>query len=371
MNNVRIEAEHIAFSYGGPPALQEITLSIEAGELFAVVGHSGSGKTTLLRIMAGLEQPSSGTILINGSCVNDIPMHQRNVGMVFQNFSLWPHMSVYENIVFGIPRKELRSEKIQARIARLLGILGIAETRDVRPDCLSIGQQQRVALARALMTEPRLLLLDDPFSNLEHELRMQMRRDLRTLQRKLGITVLFVTHDLEDAFSIADRMAVLGHGKILQIGTPVAIYDFPNSVEVARFVGLENFLPGSVRHGNQQLIEFCSEDLGILRWAAPDRPPEGPSTLSIRPNALHICPIDSFRDGRYAWLEGSIETSEFLGETVRYHVAVGNTRLSIKHPHFLGSPATPSGTPVLIGFDPLHARLFPGTGTPAESSAQD
>lgn len=366
MNNVRIEADRIIFSYGGTPILLNINLNIEAGELFAVVGPSGSGKTTLLRVMAGLEQPSSGAILINGTNVNDIPMSKRNVGMVFQNLSLWPHMTVYENIVFGVSNNDLRDEMVKARVEKILAILNIAETRDVRPDFLSVGQQQRVALARALMTEPRLLLLDDPFSNLEQGLRMQMRRDLRTLQRKLAITTLFVTHDLEDAFSIADRVAVVGHGNIQQIGTPTAIYDFPNSIDVARFVGVENFFHGTVKHIDNQFIEFFSHNLGFLRWPMRERPPEGFSVLSIRPNALHICPIDSFRDGRYSWLEGIIDTSEFLGEVVRYHVAIGNTTLSIKHPHSLGSPVTPSGTPVLVGFDPTHARVFPAPeGHPA------
>ena len=359
MNNVRIEADNIVFSYGEPRVLRNINLSIEAGELFAVVGPSGSGKTTLLRVIAGLEQPSTGSILINGMNVNDIPLAQRNVGMVFQNFSLWPHMTVFDNVAFGVSQHDLRGETVKACVDRILAILDIDETRDTRPAFLSAGQQQRVALARALVTEPRLLLLDDPFSNLEYELRVQMRHDLRILQRKLGITTILVTHDLEDALCIADRLAVVTHGTIRQIGNPTALYDFPNSIEVARFVGVENFIPGTLRYIESQFIEFFSPDIGTLRWLMRDRPPEGPSMLSIRPHALHICPIDSFRDGRYSWIEGSILTSEFLGEVIRYQVAIGNTCLSVKQPHFLGSAATPTGTPVLVGFDPARARIFP------------
>jgi len=361
MNNVRIEADNIAFSYGEPRVLRNISLSIEAGELFAVVGPSGSGKTTLLRVIAGLEQPSTGSILINGTNVNDIPLVQRKVGMVFQNFSLWPHMTVFENVAFGMGGHDLRGESEKERVERILAALDIGETRNVRPGFLSTGQQQRVALARALVTEPRLLLLDDPFSNLEHGLRVQMRNDLRSLQRKLGITTILVTHDLEDALSIADRLAVVVHGTIRQIGNPTAIYDFPNAIEVARFVGVENFIPGALRHVESQLIEFSSPDIGVLRWPMRDRPPEGPSVLSIRPHTLQLCPIDSFRDGRYSWIEGTIVTSEFLGEVVRYQVAIGTTYLSVKQTHFPGSPATPSGTSVLLGFDPSRARIFPAS----------
>ena len=362
MNNVRIEADDIVFSYGDAPVLRHVSVSVEAGELFAVVGPSGSGKTTLLRVIAGLEQPAAGSILVNGTEVNDIPLPQRSVGMVFQDFSLWPHMTVFENIAFGMAHHTPRAETVHACVERILGMLGIAETRDLRPTRLSVGQQQRVALARALVTEPRLLLLDDPFSNLEQELRMQMRHDLRALQRRLGITTLFVTHDLEDALGIADRIAVVVHGTICQVGTPTALYDFPSSIEVARFVGVENFLPGIIRHVESQLVEFLSPDIGVLRWPMREKPAEGGSVLSIRPHALHICPIDSFRDGRYAWLEGNILTSEFLGEVVRYQVAIGSAAVSVKQPHFLGAPVTPAGTPVLVGFDPARARIFPAQG---------
>lgn len=371
MNSVRIEADNIAFSYGEPRVLRDINLSIEACELFAVVGPSGSGKTTLLRVLAGLEQPSHGSIRLNGVDVRDIPVAGRNVGMVFQNFALWPHMTVFENIAFGHPSAQSSgTETVEARIEKLLAILDITETRAAHPAQLSIGQQQRVALARALVHEPRLLLLDDPFSNVEQELRKQMRHDLRTLQRKLGITTILVTHALEDALSIADRLAVVVHGTIRQIGSPTTIYDFPNSIDVARFVGVENFLAGTLRHVERHMIEFASPDIGTLRWPMRDRPAEGPSVLSIRPHALHLCPIDSFRDGRYSWIEGDVVASEFLGEVVRYRIAIGNAELSVKQPHYLGATATPAGTPVLIGFDPSRARIFP-VGKNADMSTRE
>ncbi len=360
MNDIRIEADGIAFSYGEPRVLSNISLSVEAGELFACVGPSGAGKSTLLRVIAGLEQPSTGRILINGVDVNDIASAERSVGMVFQNFALWPHMTVFENIAFGAsPRSASGSLPVDARVERLLALLDIVETRDARPACLSTGQQQRVALARALITEPRLLLLDDPFSNVEQGLREQLRHDLRHLQRKLGITAILVTHDLDDAFSIADRVAVIIRGTIRQIGSPTALYDFPNSVDVARFVGVENFIRGALTHADFPFIEFRSPEIGLLRWPMRDRPLAGEALLSIRPHALRLCPIDSFRDGRYSWIEGVVSASEFLGEAVRYRVAIGALELAIKQAHFPGAPTTPPGTAVLIGFDPARARLFP------------
>ena len=366
MNSVTIEVRKLDFSYGAKPVLRDINLCIDAGEMFAVLGPSGAGKTSLLRLLAGLERPSAGTIRINKTDVFDIPPMQRNVGMVFQNFSLWPHMSVFENVAFGVAEGKFKGRELKTRVDKILEMLDIAETRDVRPDCLSGGQQQRAAMARALVTEPRLLLLDDPFSNLEYELRVQMRHDLRLLQRRLGITSILVTHNQEDALSIADRVAVVVDGSIKQIGTPAAIYDFPASIEVARFVGVENFLHGVVKHIDRHLIEFFSDDIGYHRWPIPrEMPPEGPSILSIRPHALHIAPVDSFRDGRYSWLEGVIRTSEFLGEVVRYQVDIGAVSVSVNQAHFSGSLLTPSGTPVLVGFDPSRARLFSAT---AESS---
>jgi iron(III) transport system ATP-binding protein len=362
MNKVTIEARNLDFSYATRPILRKVNLCIEAGELFAVLGPSGSGKTTLLRLFAGLERPSAGNILINRTDVFDIPPSQRNVGMVFQNFSLWPHMSVFENVAFGIVDRKIKGAELKKRVDTILAMLNIAETSEVRPDCLSGGQQQRVALARALVTEPRLLLLDDPFSNLEDELKRQMRQDLRLLQRRLGITSILVTHDQEDALSIADRVAVIANGTVQQVGTPAALYDFPNSIEVARFVGVANFLPGVVKHLENQLIEFHAPDIGYLRWPiSRDMPPEGQAILSIRSHALHIAPIDSFRDGRYSWLEGIIRGSEFLGELVRYQVDVGAVGISVNQAHFSGSPITPSGTPVLVGFDPARARIFPAS----------
>ena len=361
MNKVRIEARNICFAYGGPCILRDINLGIEAGELFALVGPSGAGKSTLLRVLAGLESPSAGSLQINGQRVDDIPPGRRQVGVMLQSLSLWPHMNVFENVAFNVTPESLHGETVRERVERMLAMLGISDTREAMPVHLSAGQQQRVALARALVSEPRLLLLDDPFSNLEYELRVQMRQDLRSLQRKLQITTILVTHDLEDALCLADRLAVMVQGSIRQTGSPAAVYDFPNSIEVARFVGVENLIAGELRRCAPDAAEFFSPDLGTLRWPARPYAGEGPVVLGVRPHAITLAPIDSFRDGRYSWLEGSIVTSELLGERVRYQVAVGSLMLSVRQMHLLGSPVTPPGTPVLLGLDPSWLRLFPAS----------
>ncbi len=363
MDRVTIEALNLAFAYDAKPVLRNVSLRVEAGELFTVLGPSGSGKTTLLRLLAGLERASQGSLKINGIEVQDNPPAGRAVGMVFQNFALWPHMSVFDNVAFALDERAGQAGKIKERVEAMLDLLEIAHKRDARPDHLSLGQQQRVALARALVTEPRMLLLDDPFSNLESELRLQMRRDLRRLQRRLGITTILVTHDQDDALSISDRVALLADGVVQQIGTPAAIYDFPATVAVARFVGVTNFLAGQLRRIDSSTIEFDSPYIGRHVWPATRQAKtDGPVVLSVRPHALRIQPVDSFRDGRYAWLEGRIQTSEFLGESVRYQVEVGGIMLSVNQPHFTGAQVLPYGTAILVGFEPSQARLFADPG---------
>lgn len=365
MEPVTIEAQQLAFSYDEKPVLREINLSIAAGELFTILGPSGAGKSTLLRLLAGLDQPRAGSLRINGVAAGEQQAANQTVGMVFQHFALWPHMTVFSNVAFALDERRLSAAALRERVEAMLRQLDIEHKQHAHPDQLSTGQQQRVALARALVTAPRILLLDDPFSNLESELRLQMRQDLRQLQRRLGITTVLVTHDQDDAFSISDRVAVLADGIIQQVGTPAAIYDFPASIAVARFIGATNFIPGHLRRVDEYALRFDSPDIGTCTWSAA-RPvrEEGEVVLCIRPHALRIQPVDSFRDGRYIWLEGQIQGSEFQGESIRYQVAVGNILLSIKQAHFTGNPSIPNGTPVLAGFDPCQARLFANPGVP-------
>ena len=242
-----VAIEQVSFSYGANLIIDNVSLDIAKGEFFAFLGPSGSGKTTLLRLIAGFGIPSSGRILIDEKDVTHLAPWSRNVGMVFQNYALWPHMTVSKNVAFGLERRRLPKAEIRRKVADVLQLVGLTEFADRRPAQLSGGQQQRVALARTLVIEPTVLLLDEPLSNLDAKLRIEMRSELRQLQQKVGITTVYVTHDQEDANSVADRIAVLDRGRIQQVGTPIELYDHPASRFVAGFLGTANMIDGEVQ----------------------------------------------------------------------------------------------------------------------------
>ena len=218
MKKVAVECSGIGLSYGSTEVLKDVTLRIEPGEFFALLGPSGSGKSTLLRLIAGFVQHSRGSLLVDGKDITGVPPHARNIGMVFQSYALWPHMTVYDNVAFGLVERGRPRDEVRRRTEAALDLVGLHAYAQRRPNQLSGGQQQRVALARTVNIEPQVLLLDEPLSNLDKNLRVQMRRELLALQRKLGITTIFVTHDQEEAMTTADRMAVLDGGVVQQIG---------------------------------------------------------------------------------------------------------------------------------------------------------
>ena len=218
MTKVRVEFHDIALAFGRTQVLRDIDLVIEPGEFFALLGPSGSGKSTLLRVIAGFAFPQSGRVLVDGQDISRVPPWERNIGMVFQNYALWPHMTVWQNVAFGLEERKLPRAEIERRTADALDLVGLRELAARRPSQISGGQQQRIALARTIAIEPKVLLLDEPLSNLDAQLRIHMRTELLALQRKLGITTIFVTHDQEEALSIADRVAVLDQGVIQQAG---------------------------------------------------------------------------------------------------------------------------------------------------------
>ncbi|HEY8564603.1 MAG TPA: ABC transporter ATP-binding protein, partial [Beijerinckiaceae bacterium] len=242
--SVRIEG--VDLSYGTNHVLKQIDLDIRPGELFAFLGPSGCGKTTLLRLIAGFNQADRGRVLVAGADIARLPPWKRDVGMVFQSYALWPHMSVRQNVAFGLEERRLPRADIAQRVAKALDLVGLSHLADRRPSQLSGGQQQRVALARTLAVEPKVLLLDEPLSNLDAKLRVQVRRELRELQQRLGITTIFVTHDQEEANTICDRIAVMSDGVVQQVGTPLELYDRPANLFVAGFLGAANILHGRV-----------------------------------------------------------------------------------------------------------------------------
>ncbi len=355
-NKVRVEAQNIAMSYGKTVVLRDINLVIEPGEFFALLGPSGSGKSTLLRLIAGFNPAQSGRLLIDGVDVSDVPPWRRNVGMVFQNYALWPHMTVRQNVAFGLEERRLPKNVITDKVRAALALVNLSEFGDRRPSQLSGGQQQRVALARTIVIEPQVLLLDEPLSNLDAKLRVQMRTEIKALQRKLGLTTIFVTHDQEEALTTADRIAVMDQGVIQQIGTPMALFDNPANRFVATFVGSINLLPGRIEHTADGGAIFDSRVIG--RIALPDiGVAPGDADIAVRPHSLLLSATSDA--GRHAWLDGVVLEREFVGEFVRYVVTVNNEKLTADQPHHVGEPVYEPGQRVHIGVDAAQLRVLP------------
>jgi iron(III) transport system ATP-binding protein len=312
-----VSIENVSFGYGGALVLNGVSLSIEPGEYFCFLGPSGSGKTTLLRLVAGFGTPSTGRIVIGGKDVTHLPPWERNLGMVFQSYALWPHMTVAKNVAFGLERRRLPRAEIARKVAAALERVGLSRLADRRPSQLSGGQQQRVALARTLVIEPSVLLLDEPLSNLDAKLRTEMRVELKRLQRELGITTIYVTHDQEEANAAAGRIAVLDGGKIQQIGSPVDMYDHPANRFVAAFLGTANLVEGNIEGSR-----FLAGGIVLDGISAPS----GRACVSIRPQHVAVLPPGT-------GLPGIVEEREFLGETTRYRIKAGGHRLIVDEPH--------------------------------------
>jgi putative spermidine/putrescine transport system ATP-binding protein len=295
----RVELRGITKSFGGNQVLHGIELDIAPGEFVSLLGPSGCGKTTALRVLAGLEQADAGEVLFGGQDVSDVPVNHRDIGMVFQSYSLFPHLRVLDNTAFGLRRRKVAKPEATRRATQALALVGLTDFADRYPHQLSGGQQQRVALARALVTEPKVLLLDEPLSALDAKVRVQLRDEIRRIQLRLGITTVFVTHDQEEALAVSDRVAVMGSGAIEQIGTPEDLYLRPASARVAEFVGLSSRLPGRAVDG---LVH-------VLGQVVPQREPrvEGVVEVYLRPENLRLVGSDQ------AGVDVVVEESSFLG----------------------------------------------------------
>lgn len=273
----------VTHSYGNARAVDDVTLEVKAGELVALLGPSGCGKTTLLRIVAGFIRQSAGQVVIGDRAIDDLPPNMREVGIVFQNYALFPHMTVAENIAYGLVARGVNKADQRARVAEMLATVRMEGFADRKPRQLSGGQQQRIALARALAIQPRILLLDEPFAALDKNLRLDMQIEIKRLQRQFGLTAILVTHDQEEAMSIADRIAVMNRGKIEQLGSPIAIYDEPATPFVNSFIGSSNILDGVVEDGRIRLSVGA-----ILPWGAQNLPQGRSVQVSIRPEQLML-----------------------------------------------------------------------------------
>ena len=287
-----LDVDNLTVRYGSAVAVDGVSLAIEPGEVVALLGPSGCGKTTLLRVIAGFVRQAGGHVLVDGTGIDHLPANQRNVGIVFQNYALFPHMTVVENVAYGLRARGQRGAEIGRRVDRMLDMVQLGAFRERLPRQLSGGQQQRVALARALAVEPSILLLDEPFAALDRNLRLDMQIEVKRLQRQLGLTTILVTHDQDEAMSVADRIAVMNKGKVEQFDTPVAIYDRPRTLFVNGFIGTTNLLPGKVTAvvGDTATVAL---DAGVsLRMPATQGiGPGALVVLSVRPEQLVLSPV--------------------------------------------------------------------------------
>ena len=320
MESAAIELAGVGKRYGPTWALRDVSLRVPPGEFFTLLGPSGCGKTTALRLIAGFLDPDAGEIRIDGAPVTGVPPWRRDLGLVFQNYALWPHLSVFEHVAFGLRERRVpRSERL-ARVRDALRLVSLDGLEDRRPSQLSGGQQQRVALARTLVLRPRALLLDEPLSNLDAALRAQMRVELRRLHRELGITTIFVTHDQAEAMALSTRVAVFDRGAVVQVGTPAEVYQRPRSRFVAEFLGAANLLPGRLeRDGNVRVTDGLA-----LRTAGADAPEGTAVVCVVRPEALQRVAGDAAVANR---IDAVVTSAVYLGGRHECEVSAGGLTL--------------------------------------------
>jgi iron(III) transport system ATP-binding protein len=333
--------------YGRIVAIDHINFTVRDGELLSLLGPSGCGKTTTLRIIAGLTRQDEGRVFLGSQDITDLPPEKRGMGMVFQNYALWPHMTVFDNVAFPLRARGMPENEVRRRVKETLELVKLYELRDRYPHQLSGGQQQRVALARALAVQPRILLLDEPLSNLDAKLREEMRFELKELQRKLRITAVYVTHDQAEALALSDKIAVMNAGKIMQLGTPKEIYEEPANIFVADFIGKINFLEGyleEVLEDDYVLVRVGSFYIKAYTKRIKDK---GPVVVGVRPSHIKLAEEKPENiDEHTNLLEGVIIHETYLGETYDYRVRVAeNLVLRVQ-----GEKAISTGSRIFILF---------------------
>lgn len=336
--------------YGDFVALNRANLEIKPGEFYTLLGPSGCGKTTLLRMIAGFNTVDGGEIYFDKTLINRMDAHKRDTGMVFQNYAIFPHLTVAENVAYGLKAKKVPKDEILRRVDEALDLVQIKKLRDRKPNELSGGQQQRVALARAFVIEPSVLLMDEPLSNLDAKLRVQMRMVIKKLQRRLGITTIYVTHDQEEALAISDRIAVMKDGDIMQVGTPEQIYKKPGNTFVAGFIGVSNFVDCEVKGGPMEAAQV--EIKGEYTVTAKLRKQySGQAILSARPEQL-------FFDNKQG-LPGTITLSTFLGDFIEYEIELHNGQVIQLNEYTKDvQEVRPDGQQVYVNFDTNAVSIY-------------
>ena len=352
-----VEFDGVCKSYDGRKmVVRDLNLKVDEGEFLTLLGPSGSGKTTCLMMLAGFEEPTGGVIRIAGASVGKVPPRLRNIGMVFQNYALFPHLTVGENLAFPLEVRRIERSGVAERVQRALRLVRLEGLEDRKPGELSGGQQQRVAIARALVFEPRLVLMDEPLGALDRRLREEMQYEIRRIQRTLGVTVVYVTHDQQEAMAMSDRVAVFNRGRIEQVAPPEVLYEEPERGFVATFIGDNNLLAGSVLGVDRDVCEVDTGNGIVKAFLVSPRGAGDAVTLAIRPERVALDP----EPGRYGnEFEAHVDDIAFLGDQLRVRLTVcGSTDFVIKIANTVGHGAVLENDRVRIGFTPLDCRAL-------------
>ncbi|MBP1766595.1 MAG: potA [Candidatus Aminicenantes bacterium] len=331
-----LEFDYVSKRFGAIQAVDGVSLEIKKGEFFSLLGPSGCGKTTMLRLAAGFEYPDSGRVILDGRDITDLPPNKRQVNTIFQSYALFPHLTVWENIAFGLRVARRSKRDIETEVEAMLRLIRMSEQAGKKPDQLSGGQKQRVAIARALINKPQVLLLDEPLAALDLKLRQRMLIELDMIHDQVGITFLYVTHDQGEAMSLSDRIAVMDCGRIEQVGSPAEIYEAPRTSFVAAFIGDTNFLEGEVT--DLADAEYCRVKIadipGIICFNDKSMKPGNPVYLSIRPEKVHISRDRPEESNRRNILPAVVEDMIYLGSTTKYWVRTHGLRVQVLRQHF-------------------------------------
>lgn len=351
----------LCHAYAGKPVLRGLNLQIEEGEFVSLLGASGSGKSTALRLIAGFERPDSGTIELAGAVINDTPAHKRNIGMVFQSYALFPHMSVLDNVAYGLRQRGMDRKRARAEAAAALDLVQLPGFEDRRPDQLSGGQQQRVALARVIVIKPRLLLLDESLNALDKKLRTEMQVELRRLQRTVGITTVFVTHDQEEALKLSDRVAVLDEGLVQQYGPPSTVYEAPATAFIAAFLGRATFLSGWVSRDGDGRTYLAVGDIAIPVQAPSKVAAGAPATIAVRPEKVRI---SGLADDLHPY-PGVVRLVTYAGGVTDYLVDAFGAEFQVQSQNATTKGAAfDAGDRVWLGWDVAAGLVLDATSSP-------
>jgi spermidine/putrescine transport system ATP-binding protein len=368
MDEIDVRIEGVTKRFGDVAAVDDLTLDIERGEFFSLLGPSGCGKTTTLRMIGGFEDPSAGTIYLGGQDVTNVPAYRRDVNTVFQSYALFPHLNVFDNVAFGLRRKGVAKDETNRRVKDALILVDLPGFERRKPSQLSGGQQQRVALARALVNRPKLLLLDEPLGALDLKLRKQMQLELKRIQQEVGITFLYVTHDQEEAMTMSNRLAVMRHGKIEQIGAPEYVYENPATEFVAGFLGASNLLDGEVKDASGDLATVLLSEGGTV--AVPSDRIDGQGSqvkLGVRPEKIRVGSLEGEVPNGWNAVEGTLRVSTFIGVSHQFTVDGPEGRTLTVYAQNLGSEVVPAqGERIRLVWRPEHTFVVQASAPLAE-----